>query len=93
MYELVAGLLLATPQKIEDCLASMRSELIRIIDHWQRSGQGEGGMDQEEDQSDAAVSPDNLEGDYDASATPFILSGYFDSSLCRPRNYGSRLDR
>jgi hypothetical protein len=88
-YELVAGLLLATPQKIEDCLASMRSELIRIIDRWERSGQGEGGRDQEEDQVDAA---DTNQDNDDVSATSSISSGDNDSSPRRPRNFGS-LDR
>ncbi len=64
-YELVDGLPPATSQKIEDCLALMRSELIRIIDRWERSGQGEGGRDEEEDQTDAAARPD----EDDASAT------------------------
>jgi hypothetical protein len=32
----------ATPQKVEDALASIRSNLIRIIQNWGRSGQGEG---------------------------------------------------
>ena len=42
----------ATPQKIEDSFTSMRSDLLRIITRWEQSGQGEGGMDQEE-QDDA----------------------------------------
>jgi hypothetical protein len=69
----------------------MRSELIRIIDRWERSGQGEGGRDQEEDQVDAAVSHDIQDND-DPSATSSISSGDNDSSPRRPRNYGS-LDR
>ena len=47
-YDLVAGLTPATPQKIEDSMASMRSELLRIITRWEQSGQGEGGRDEEE---------------------------------------------
>ena len=39
----VAGLMQATPQKVEDALASIRSNLLRIIENWERSGQGEGG--------------------------------------------------
>ncbi|KAI2501606.1 hypothetical protein MHU86_2081 [Fragilaria crotonensis] len=66
----------------------MRSELICIIDRWERSGQGEGGRDQEEDQVDAA---DNQDND-DVSATSSISSGDNDSSPRRPRNFGS-LDR
>jgi hypothetical protein len=41
-------------------------------------------MDQEEDQVDAAVSPDDLEGDDDASATSSISSGDNDSFSRRP---------
>ncbi len=47
-YDLVAGLTPARPQKIEDSLASMRSDLLRIITRWEQSGQGEGGRDEEE---------------------------------------------
>ncbi len=49
-YEVVAGLVPATPQKIEDLFTSMRSDLLRIILRWEQSGQGEGGMDNEQDQ-------------------------------------------
>jgi hypothetical protein len=55
-YDLVAGLVPATPQKIEDCFTSIRSDLFRIVTRWEQSGQGEGGRDQEEDEEDAAVS-------------------------------------
>jgi len=49
-YEVVAGLAPATPQKIEDVFTSMRSDLLRIISRWEQSGQGEGGMDNEQEQ-------------------------------------------
>ena len=39
----VTALMRATPQKVEDVLASIRSNLLRIIQNWERSGQGEGG--------------------------------------------------
>ena len=52
-YDLVVpGLIPATPQKIEDLFTAMRSDLIRIIRNWEQSGQGEGGMDQEQDNAD-----------------------------------------
>ena len=44
-YEHVAGLAPATPQRIEDLMVSMRSDLLRIITRWEQSGQGEGGRD------------------------------------------------
>ncbi len=46
-YDLVSGLVPATPQKVEDCFTSMRPELLCIITRWEQSGQGEGGRDQE----------------------------------------------
>jgi hypothetical protein len=51
----VASLMRATPQKVEDALASTRSNLICIIQNWERSGQGEGGRHAggEEDSDDA----------------------------------------
>lgn len=44
----------ATPQKIEDLLVSMRSDLLRIITRWEQSGQGEGGRDQEENEEEGS---------------------------------------
>ncbi|KAI2510573.1 hypothetical protein MHU86_3841 [Fragilaria crotonensis] len=53
-YAHVAGLSPATPQRIEDLLVSMRSDLLRIITRWEQSGQGEGGRDaQEEEHQDS----------------------------------------
>ena len=46
----VAGLAPATPQKIADCLASMRSDLLRIISRWEQSGQEEGGRENEDNE-------------------------------------------
>jgi hypothetical protein len=57
-YEVVAGLVPATPQEIEDCFTSMRSDLLRIITRWEQSGQGEGGFDKEEEE-DAAPDHDD----------------------------------
>ena len=56
-YDLVAGLTPATPQKIEDSLTSMRSEVLRIISRWEQSGQGEGGRDQDEEEEEV---PDHV---------------------------------
>jgi hypothetical protein len=55
-FEAVSRLNAATPQKIQDIFASMRSNLLRIIQNWERSGQGEGGTD--ERTSDDAEQPD-----------------------------------
>ena len=48
-YEQVAALSPATPEKIQDIFASMRSDLLRIISWWEQSGQGKGGIDQEDE--------------------------------------------
>ena len=95
-FEVVAGLLPATPQKIEDCLASMRAELIRIIDRWERSGQGEGGRDEEQAGDDeqvlhAAVSTADSSQQDDASTTSSISLSGDDLSRRATHNYG-RLD-
>ena len=52
-YEVVAGLVPATPQKIKDYLISMRSDLLRVITQWEQSGQGEGSFEQEEEEDHA----------------------------------------
>ena len=49
-YEQVAGLQPATPQKVADCLASIRNDLLKIIPKWEQSGQGEGGRDNEQEE-------------------------------------------
>jgi hypothetical protein len=60
-FEAVSTLNPATPQKVQDIFASMRSNLLRIIQNWERSGQGEGGTD--ETTSDAE--PQNEDVDID----------------------------
>ena len=50
-YEQVAGLQPATPQKVADCLASIRNDLLKIIPKWEQSGQGEGGSNNELDKT------------------------------------------
>lgn len=42
-YTCVSSLLPATPEKVENCLTNMRSQLLGIIADWTRSGEGEGG--------------------------------------------------
>jgi hypothetical protein len=46
-YDEIKDFTIATAEKIEDVLASMRSNLIRIINKWEQSGQVEGGRDPE----------------------------------------------
>lgn len=43
----------ATPTKVKDKLAKMKSDLTSIIQKWERSGQGDGGrIDEEDDDMD-----------------------------------------
>jgi hypothetical protein len=51
-FQAVSTLNPATPQKVQDIFASLRSNLFRIIQNWERSGQGEGGTDETEDFDD-----------------------------------------
>lgn len=48
----VAGLAAATADRIADLFTSMRTKLMTIIKNWEASGQGDGGMDAEEEQVD-----------------------------------------
>ncbi|KAI2489342.1 hypothetical protein MHU86_25255 [Fragilaria crotonensis] len=62
----VVTLMRATPQKVEDTLASIRSSLLRIIQNWERSGQGEGGRhagtddDEEQDGREESDDPEEF---------------------------------
>lgn len=53
-YILVKDLAPATPQKIKDKITEMQTNLIRIIDNWEKSGQGDGG-EGDEDEEDRVV--------------------------------------
>lgn len=53
----VAAFMPATAKKAEDVLASMRTHLRRLITNWERSGQREGG---DEDNSDSDIDPTTL---------------------------------
>ena len=55
LYEQVQALSPATPQKIQDLLTFMQSDVLWIISRWEQSGQGKGGMDEVEI-NDAGVS-------------------------------------
>lgn len=59
----VATLMPATSQRVEDALASIRSNLLRVIQDWERSGQGEGGRhagdDDDEEDGESAGDPEN----------------------------------
>ena len=48
----IAGLTAATAVRIADLFTSMRCKLLTIIKNWEASGQGDGGMDHEQDEGD-----------------------------------------
>jgi hypothetical protein len=54
-HSLVATMMPASPQKVEDALISMRSNLLRIIQNWEKSGQGEGGHDEPDALEDLVI--------------------------------------
>ena len=54
----VAGLTAATADRIADLFTSMRSKLVAIIRNWEASGQGDGGMDAEEQEADSNANID-----------------------------------
>ncbi len=62
-YGQVVGLQPATPQKIADCPASMRSDFLKIIPKWEQSGQGEGGRDNEEEEQGSNHNDDEEQQD------------------------------
>ena len=55
----VASMAPATAQKVEDIITSMRSNLLRIIQNWERSGQGEGGHHDPNEFSDETENQDS----------------------------------
>ena len=87
-YAQVAGLLPATPQRIEDLMVSMRSDLLRIITRWEQSGQGEGGMNAEEEVEEA----NNDEDASSSSLTPSHQADDDDGDTIRA-NFGGCLSR
>mmetsp|Transcript_12892 Transcript_12892/g.24210 ORF Transcript_12892/g.24210 Transcript_12892/m.24210 type:complete len:518 (+) Transcript_12892:68-1621(+) len=60
-YSQVKDLAPATPQKVRDKLTEMRTSLIRIIDNWEHSGQGDGGNDYNFDDEDGVEIRDGYE--------------------------------
>ncbi len=59
----VAGLTAAMADRIVDLFTSMRSKLMTIIKNWEASGQGDGGMDAEEQaDNNADINHDHEEG-------------------------------
>ena len=54
-----------TPQKVEDILVSMRSDLLRIITRWEQNGQGEGGRDKDKNSHEEGSKHDDIESDVD----------------------------
>jgi uncharacterized small protein (DUF1192 family) len=59
-YDKVKDIAPATPQKVKDKLTEMRTCLIRIIDMWERSGQGDGGHDEEDEENEQGASDNRV---------------------------------
>ena len=59
-YDLVEKLTPATPERIENFFTNTRTDLFRMITDWEKSGQGEGGRDQEDDAVDEADNDDDV---------------------------------
>ena len=77
-HEQVAGLAPATATRMEDVIASMRSDLLRIITRWEQSGQGEGGMDSQEEEQELEEATSNHNEDES-----------FETTLSRPSTIGN----
>ena len=59
-FEATADFARASPTKVKDKIAKMRSDLSHIINKWERSGQGESGhLDEEDDDDDDDDDDDN----------------------------------
>jgi hypothetical protein len=74
----------ATAQKVEDILASFRSDLIRIINNWERSGQGDGGIEAESQNDNLLV----VEDDSTSSSSSSSSSLQIDDNDSTRRNIG-----
>ena len=81
-YEHVAELTPATATRMEDIIVSMRSDLLRIITRWEQSGQGEGGMDSQEEVDNEAPPNHNDDGSF-ATASSRLPTTAGDDDSCR----------
>jgi hypothetical protein len=70
-FDATADFTRASPTKVKDKLAKMKSDLTCIIQKWERSGQGDGGTMEEEDnnEEDSAAEP-NEKFDWGQLAEP-----------------------
>ena len=62
-FACVAHLRPATPQKMLNPFTTMRTELLHIIGNWERSGQGEGGVTETDEQGDDDDNEDDINMD------------------------------
>ena len=60
-FELISHLQPATPEKVEEKWNSMNLALKRGIQNWERSGQGDGGHTNDEDEDDGSANSDDDE--------------------------------
>lgn len=69
-YSLVDMLLPATPQKVKDHIAAIRTDLNRIISRWEQSGQGDGGRHGSDDE-DGSSENSGSAGEEERAPVPF----------------------
>eukprot|EP00977_Amphora_coffeiformis_P003886 scaffold770_cov76-Amphora_coffeaeformis.AAC.1 len=91
-HQAVSNLAKATQEKVEDFLTTIRTQLIRLISDWERSGQGEGGhvsLLGEDIEGIGDDHPSSIpEAVYDVSDAEFgALSGRGRPALASRRNF------
>jgi hypothetical protein len=82
-HEQVAGRAPATATRMEDVIVSMRSDLLRIITRWEHGGQGEGGMDSQEEEQELEEATSNHNEDESFAATLSRPSTIGNDDSCR----------
>jgi len=62
-HDIVSDMAVATPEKVKDKWAGLIHECKRIIEKWERSGQGDGGYDDLDDEDNDEEDGDDGDGD------------------------------
>ena len=87
-FDAVANIQPATPEKVEEKWNSMNLALKRVIQNWERSGQGFGGYVDEPGEEDDVDEPGGEDGGEDNEAFAFgCLTGRTQSALDMRRNF------
>ena len=86
-FESVSHMQPATPEKVEEKWNSMNLALKRVIQNWERSGQGSGGFINEDDICDERDEDDDDSNNNFSSSAFGTLSGRAPQSLELRRNF------